>query len=273
MPPDPLVLAGRRIGVTADRRGKEQADLFLRRGAEVVHGPTMRTIDLSASDELRQVTTQLVDSPPDILVVTTGMGMRMWLEAAAGWGLERGLLAGLADARVVARGAKAAAAIVRAGLVVSWQAPRETVREIVEHLEATVAGARVAVQLFDPDDIAATVRLRAAGADVIGMPVYRWALPDDPGPALALVEDAVAGRLDAVTFTSQPAVRQLFRLAAGAGQEDELRVALNSTVAASCVGPVCAEAARDEGIEEPLWPEPPRLVAMVRQLTDHLTGT
>src|SRR5437879_2046092 len=36
-------LAGRAIGITADRRWEEQADLFRRRGATIVHGPTMTT--------------------------------------------------------------------------------------------------------------------------------------------------------------------------------------------------------------------------------------
>ena len=68
-----------RIGITADRRWEEQARLFTDRGAEVLHGPTLRTIDLSASEVLRAVTRSLIGQPPDYLVVTTGMGMRRWL--------------------------------------------------------------------------------------------------------------------------------------------------------------------------------------------------
>ena len=67
-------LDGRRIGITADRRWKEQADLFRKRGADVLHGPTLRTIDLSGDEALRQATLDLVQRPPDYLVVTTGMG-------------------------------------------------------------------------------------------------------------------------------------------------------------------------------------------------------
>ncbi|MDQ3896600.1 MAG: uroporphyrinogen-III synthase, partial [Actinomycetota bacterium] len=96
-----------RIGITADRRWEEQARLFTDRGAEVLHGPSLRTIDLSCSDSLRAATAALAAQPPDYLVVTTGMGMRRWLEAAAGWDLEQPLLGALAGSRVVARGAKA----------------------------------------------------------------------------------------------------------------------------------------------------------------------
>ena len=261
-----------RVGVTADRRWEEQAKLLADRGAEVVHGPTLRTVDLSRHEELRAATADLAARPPDYLVVTTGMGMRRWLEAAAGWGVDTPLLAGLAaGTRVVARGAKAHSAARGAGLDVWWRAPQETMQEIVDHLAGhDLSSSRVAVQLFDPDGHPSTQMLRAMSGELVELPVYQWALPTDRRPAERLVEAAVAGDLAAVTFTAQPAVHNLFRIAGDMGLRDDLRSALNGPVVASCVGPVCASAARDEGVESPLWPEPPRLPAMVRQLAARL---
>ncbi len=268
-------MAGRfRVGVTADRRWEEQARLLADRGAEVVHGPTLRTIDLSQDEVLRQATADLAERPPDYLVVTTGMGMRRWLEAAAGWELDTPLLAGLAaGTRVVARGAKATSASRSAGLDVWWRAPQETMQEIVDHLAGhDLSSARVAVQLFDPEGHPSTELLRAMSGDLVELPVYQWALPADRGPAERLVEAAVGGGLDAVTFTAQPAVHNLFRIAGDLGLGHELRSALNGPVVASCVGPVCASAAVEEGVESPIWPDPPRLPAMVRQLTNQLAN-
>ena len=264
-------MTGTRVGITADRRWDEQARLFADRGVEVVHGPTMRTIDLSGDDALRTVTSALAEDPPDYLVVTTGMGMRRWLEAAAGWGLDTALLAGLAaNTRVVARGAKANSAARGANLDVWWRAPEETMQEIVDHLAAfdDVARSRVALQLFDPEGHPSTEILRAMAGQLVEVPVYQWALPDDAAPAQRLVDAAIAGHLDAVTFTAQPAVHNLFRIAGD--RREELRAAFNGGVVASCVGPVCASAATEEGVEEPIWPDPPRLTAMVRQLTARL---
>lgn len=266
-------LAGSTIGITADRRWREQADLFRARGAEVLHGPTLRTVDLSAAERLEAVTLDLIARPPDYLVVTTGMGMRMWLEASTAWGARDPLLDALRPVRIVARGAKAASAVKGAGLVLWWRAPHETMDEIVVHLrEQPVADARVAVQLFDPGEHPSTLALREAARELVEVPVYRWVLPDDDGPARRLVEATVAGHLDAVTFTSQPAVRQMFRIAEGDGLDDRLREAFNGPVLPACIGPVCAEAAREEGIERPVWPEPFRLPAMVRQVTERLAG-
>ncbi len=262
------VLDGMRIGVTADRRWKEQADLLRRRGAEVLHGPTLVTVDVSLEEPLRHATAALADQPPDLVVVTTGIGLRLWLEAAAAWGLDGQLKAALRAGAIVARGAKAASAVRGAGLEVSWRAPRETMDEVVDHVAAAHPRCpRMAVQLFGPEEHPSTAALRALADELVEVPVYRWRLPDDPVPAQRLVEAVVAGELDAVTFTSQPAVHHLVRIAETTGQADALRASFNSGVLAACVGPVCAQAAREEGIERPVWPEPPRLVAMVRQLS------
>lgn len=260
-----------RVGITADRRWEEQARLFGDRGIEVVHGPTMRTVDLTGDEALRAVTSSLAAAPPDYLIVTTGMGMRTWLEAAGRWGLATPLLDGLtANTRIVARGAKAHSAARGANLEVWWRAPEETMQEIVDHLAAgdDVGRARVALQLFDPEGHPSTEVLRGMAGELVEVPVYQWALPTDPAPAEGLVGAALAGELDAVTFTAQPAVRNLFRIAGA--RRDDLRAAFNGGLVASCVGPVCASAASDEGIEAPLWPDPPRLAAMVRQLTSRL---
>ena len=264
-------LGGRSIGITADRRWKEQAELFRKRGADVVHGPTLRTIDLSGDEALRQATLDLVERPPDYLVVTTGMGMRMWLEAADTWGQLEALKSQLAGTRVLARGAKSSVAVRAAGLDLWWRAPNETMEEVVDRLQAEpLAASRVAVQLFDPRGHPSTEVLRAAAGQLVELPVYRWNLPEDPAAARRLIDASLRGKVHALTFTSQPAVHHLFRIAEGEGQADDLRAALNGSLLAACVGPVCAEAAREEGIERPLWPEPPRLPAMVRQVTEHL---
>jgi uroporphyrinogen-III synthase len=265
-----------RVGITADRRWEEQARLFADRGLEVLHGPTMRTIDLSADEALRAITSDLAEDPPDYLVVTTGMGMRRWLSAAARWELDTPLLAGLAaNTRVIARGAKANSAARSANLDVWWKAPDETMQEIVDHLAAhdDVGRSRVALQLFDPEGNPSTEILRAMAGELVEVPVYQWALPDDPGPARELVRATVDNELGAVTFTAQPAVHNLFRIAGEVGLREELRTAFNSGVLASCVGPVCASAATEEGIEAPMWPDPPRLSPMVRQVATRLADS
>ncbi|MFP5319511.1 MAG: uroporphyrinogen-III synthase [Acidimicrobiia bacterium] len=258
------------VGITADRRWQEQAELLERRGASVLHGPTMTTMYLASDDELRRATSSVLDEPPDYVVATTGIGMRAWMEAAATWGVADELAAALAGARIVARGPKAAATVSAAGLEVWARSATEQMDALVELVLAEhLDGKRVVVQEYGMPNPEPTSALRAAGATVVEVPVYRWRLPDDTGPVLRLVEAACDGRVDAITFTSAPAVHNLFTIAGGHGVAEELRSVCNERVVVACVGPVCAEGAMKEGIESPLAPSVGRLGLLVRALSDH----
>src|SRR5438477_6808415 len=159
------------------------------------------------------------------------MGIRAWLKAARAWGLEQDLLEVLARARVVARGTKAAAAVTDAGLSVWARARTERMDDVAALLLAEpLAGVRVAVQLYGVDAPELLSSLTAAEAEVVAVAVYEWELPPDVGPARRLVEAATSGELDAVTFTSAPAVRNLFVVAEGMGLAQDLRKALNGPV-------------------------------------------
>jgi uroporphyrinogen-III synthase len=260
------------VGITADRRASEQAELLRRRGADVLYGPAIATAYLASDDALRSATVALIDAPPDYLAATTGIGIRAWFEATQVWGLGDQLLDALRATRVVARGPKAAGAVQAAGLDVWRSAANEQMDQLLGHLLAEpLDGVCVAVQLYGMPAPEITTALAAAGAQVLEVPVYQWRTPDDPGPALRLAQAAIDGRIHAVTFTAAPAVTNLFALATGAGTDGRLRDAFNRKgVVAACVGPVCARGALDAGIVDPVVPETGRLGLMVRVLSERL---
>lgn len=256
-------LTGFTIGITGHRRWDEQAEMLARRGAQVVHGPVMHTSLLHDSDATLRATAEVLRTPPDLVVLTTGIGTRSWFAAAESAGLDGGLRAVGGGATVVARGPKARSAAIGAGLEVDWQAADETSAEVLRHLGAQgVAGRRVAVQR-DGGDPRLADGLRRLGAEVVDVPVYRWDLPDNTAPALRLIDAAGDGRLDAVTFTCAYAVDSTFALAPDPGA---LRAALAGPVHAVAVGPVCASALRRHGVERVVQPRRARLGAMVQAL-------
>jgi uroporphyrinogen-III synthase len=264
-------LEGYTVGVTADRRASEQCELLRRRGARVLDAPTIATAYLGSDERLRRATEQVIAAPPDVLVITTGIGIRAWIEAAQSWGLDLALLDALAGARVLSRGPKAAAAAQALGLEVWATAPDERMTGVQAMLAAEATSAtRVAVQCFgdDTEDVAAS--LSGVDAVVTMIPVYRWQQPVDLKPAEALVRAALDGRVHAITFTSAPAVRNLFEIAETHGARHDLLDVMNARVVAACVGPACADAARDAGVDEPLAPSVGRLGLMVRALSERL---
>ena len=134
-------LHGYTVAVTADRRWDEQVQLLERRGARVVHGPTIRTLPLGDEGRLRIATEALIDDPPDLVVLTTGLGVRGWLGGAESLGLGDELLEALRPALVLARGPKAEGAAMTAGIEVDWRTPTSRNRELLEHLAASTAEA------------------------------------------------------------------------------------------------------------------------------------
>ena len=61
----------------------------------------MNMVPISDDVRLRAATEDVIDAPPDILIATTGIGFRGWVEAAEGWGVAEALLAALGKARVI----------------------------------------------------------------------------------------------------------------------------------------------------------------------------
>lgn len=261
-------LAGFTVGITAARRADELGTLLQRRGARVVYGPALRILPLVDDEELRRATERCVARPPDAVVATTGIGFRGWVEAAESWDMGASLLLALRDARLLARGPKARGAVRAAGLPDAWSPDSESSAELLEHLlEQPLDGVRVAVQLHGqplPDFVDA---LRCAGAEVIEVPVYRWAAPADKGPLQMLLGAVCAGDVDAVTFTSAPAAAGLLSMATTSGLHEALVRALSTTTAVACVGPVTHAPLAELGIPA-IVPNRYRLGALVRRLCE-----
>ncbi len=226
-----LPLRGFTVGVTAARRHDELAGLLRRRGAQVVGAPAIRLVPLADDTELLATTRACLDTDIDLVVATTGIGFRGWMEVAAGWGFGERLQRQLAGTEIVTRGPKATGAIRAAGLTEAWSPPSESMSGVVEHLLCRdLTGLRVVVQLHGeplPDIVDA---LTAAGADVLTIPVYRWNVADDVGAIGRLIEQVI----------SAPAVVAVLQVAEQIGRYAEILDVLRADVVVACVGPVCS---------------------------------
>ncbi|MGW8380055.1 uroporphyrinogen-III synthase [Streptomyces sp. ODS28] len=265
-------LEGFTVGVTAARRAEELGTLLQRRGAEVQHAPALRIVPLADDGELLDATKELIRHAPDVVIATTAIGFRGWVEAAEGWGLGAGLLERLGETELLARGPKVRGAIRAAGLTERWSPASESMAEVLERLlEEGVQGRRIVIQLHGEPLPGFVESLRAGGAEVVGVPVYRWMPPEDIGPVDRLIDAVLARGVDALTFTSAPAASSLLRRAEERGVRDELLEALRGDVLAACVGPVTALPL--EGLEVPtVQPERFRLGPLVQLLCTELPG-
>ncbi|MFJ4980590.1 uroporphyrinogen-III synthase [Streptomyces coeruleorubidus] len=270
--PDHGPLAGFTVGVTAARRADELGTLLQRRGAAVMHAPALRIVQLADDSELLGATKELIRQVPDIVVATTAIGFRGWVEAADGWGLGDDLLARLGGARILARGPKVKGAVRAAGLTEEWSPSSESMAEVLDRLlEEGVDGQRIAIQLHGEPLPGFVEALREGGAEVVGVPVYRWMPPEDIAPVDRLLDAAVSRGVDALTFTSAPAAASLLSRAEERGMLPEVLEAMSHDVLSACVGPVTALPLQSRGIDT-IQPERFRLGPLVQLLCKELPG-
>lgn len=261
------VLTGTRILVTAQRRSTELAGALERRGAAVHVVPTLGVVDHIDEQRLLENTRTVIAADLDAVVVTTAIGLRGWLEAAAAVGLDEELLIRLGKTRLIARGPKALGALQAAGLSADWVADSETSAEILALLlEEGVSGDRIAIQYHGAGDPDMTDPLLAAGAEVIPLEVYRWGPPPDPAAVADAVLEVAAGAYDAVVFTSAPAAVAFLDEVDRQGVTDVVRdLVLDSRLLMAAVGPVTAEPLVTAQML-PRQPDRARMGALVRMI-------
>ena len=263
-------LAGYTVGITPARRREEFAAALERRGAKVISAPAIRIVPLADDSELRAATRRCLQTPLDVVIATTGIGFRGWVEAADAWGIGDELIKAIGQATILARGPKARGAIRAAGLHETWSPESESSSEVLEYLIAgDLDGKRIAVQLHGEPlpDMVQTLRL--AGAEVIEVPVYRWVLPEDTAPLHRLIQAVCGAAVDAVAFTSAPAAASFLRAARELGCGGAVRAALCGPVVPACVGPVTAGPFQKEGIPV-IQPGRARLGALVREIVEQV---
>jgi uroporphyrinogen-III synthase len=249
------------------RRATEMAELIRRRGGEPIIAPSMREVPLSENSAVFEFTRRLEAGTIDVVVLMTGVGLRTLVETVAPeWPRDR-LAKALARTTVVARGPKPAAALRELGLAPHVTVPEpNTWREILAVFDAAlpVAGKRVAVQEYGVSNADFTAAIEKRGAEVVRVPVYRWALPEDVGPLRAALHEICEGTVDVALFTSATQVYHLFQLAGTEGVSDRLRAAFGRVLIGS-IGPVCSEALREHGLSPDLEPEHSKMGYLVTE--------
>jgi uroporphyrinogen-III synthase len=263
-------LRGFRIGVTSDRRSADLIAALERRGAQVLHAPALRIAPNDQDAQLVLETREVIRARPEVVLVSTGYGMRRWFEVADTAGLGAELTEVLEQARIFARGPKAVGAVRAAGLEEAQTSDLDTTASLVDVLtRAGLTGRRVALQLHGYTDEVQLARLRAISASVLTVTPYRWVQPAASDRLPRLIEAAARRQLDAVVFTSAPGAVATLETAAALGLGDAFVSALGAGVLAAAVGPVTAAPLIAAGIT-PVLPDRYRLGALIRLVCEQL---
>ncbi len=253
------------VGITAVRRANEQAALVRSLGGVPRNGPSI-DIDVPAPDGvLREILCDLLAAPLDMAVFVTGVGTRHMLGAATREGMIEPVLAVLRATRVIARSPKPRKVLREFAIPIQWMSVPSESRVIRDALlTEPLAGRRILVQCAGAYPDVMIAPLRAAGADVLEAHPYEIDIPADGRAAVDLAEDAIAGRLDALTFTSVQAVYGFVAIAERAGVDIAAIGAGGALIVA--VGPVTRDALLEHGLPVHVEPEITRMGAMYHAL-------
>ncbi len=216
---------------------------------------------------------ELESHPPKAAIFQTGVGTHALFAATDSLGMTPKLIGLLASSVVVARGPKPTGAL-RSREVRIDRSAREpyTTVEVLESLEdLSFRGECVVVQRYGETNVELDEALRAKGAEVVEIPTYRWALPENTGPLAGLIAALERGEVDATVFTSASQAHNLFALAQKLGREGPLAANLSRTLVAS-IGPVCSAALREHGVKIALEAKPPKLGPLVAALDQALSS-
>ena len=199
-------------------------------------------------------------NPPRAAIFQTGVGTQALFAACDSLGIAPALLELLSNCVVVARGPKPTAALRFRGVRVDRCAeePYTTAQVLESIADLALDGECVVVQRYGETNRELEHALSKKGAQIVEIPTYRWALPDDTAPLESLIDALARSEVDAAVFTSASQAHNLFALAERIGKRSSLAGNLNRVLVAS-IGPVCSAALKARGVNVALEASPPKL--------------
>jgi uroporphyrinogen-III synthase len=259
-----MSFAGTKVLSLESRRAKEIAQLIRNQEGEPFVAPSMREAPLERNEEAFHFAEKLFAGGFDMVVLLTGVGTRL-LDQVLATRYQAGRFAeALRGVTVVARGPKPMAVLREMKVPATVVAPEpNTWREV---LAATVGRPErsIAVQEYGKSNPELLAGFRARGAEVSTVRVYQWELPEDTGPLREAARRVAAGEFGAALFTTSIQVAHLFRIAAEADIEGQVRQGLSKMLVAS-IGPTTTEALEDFGIRVNFEPSHPKMGIFVQE--------
>lgn len=236
-------LAGLRIISFESRRAADIQKLIQQMGGEPMMAPAMREVPLEDQADALYFGERLLSGKVDVLILLTGVGARALVETLSSRHPRQKVVSALSRIRLVARGPKSVAALKELGLTPALSVPEpNTWHEVLASLDAKLPlkGLCVAVQEYGSSNEELLAALRTRAAEVIRVPIYRWALPEDLEPLRRAVKAVCEGKVDVLVFTSAAQVQHVVQVAEMLRLENDFLQGARRSVVAS-VGPICTE--------------------------------
>ena len=262
------------IAILETRTGAHMAEMIARRGGVPMLAPALEEVPEIDPRKVAELFELNRARAFGLVIFQTGVGTRALFQATDAVGSTAQFLQILRDAVVVVRGPKPVGELNSRQVRIDIRAASPyTTDSVLEALSTmSLDAARVLVQRYGADNPRLRAALEIRGANVHEIATYRWALPSNIQPLIALLDALAAQRVDAVIFTSAVQIHNLYAIADAAGRSAELARHLNAVIVAS-IGPVCSLALREHGVVASLEAHPPKLGPLLMSLEARLAAT
>ncbi|MGH9371211.1 MAG: uroporphyrinogen-III synthase [Vicinamibacterales bacterium] len=262
-----------RVLALESRRAAELGRLVETYGGRPLVVPALRELPLESNVAALDFAAGLLLGEFDIVVFLTGVGARALVEIIGRAHPGDDILAALSRTRVAVRGPKPANVLRELRVPIWVTAPEpNTWRELLTAMEARAMeqpldGARVGIQEYGVSNQELIDALRARGASVTAVPVYRWALPDDIEGLKHAVAQICSGSIDVLLLTSGVQLVHLREVVRTMSCDAEFRRGLSTMVIGS-IGPTTSEEIRQLDLEPDFEASHPKLGYLVREAAE-----
>jgi uroporphyrinogen-III synthase len=269
----PLTFGGLCVLALESRRSREIAKLVANLGGVPIVAASVREVPVESNQEAVEFARSLAAGQVDMVVFTTGVGVKALVSAVETVCSRDELSSHLNRVVVVARGPKPTAALRELGVRVSISVPEpNTWRDLLTVIDQSkdifpVAGRHVAIQEYGVTNPDLSSGLEKRGAIVTSVNVYQWALPEDLGPLEKAVESIISGEVHVLLVASSVQIRHLFEVAGNMAKSEALRESLSRVVITS-VGPLTSEELRRLGLNVDIECTHPKMGFLVQEAAE-----
>jgi uroporphyrinogen-III synthase len=255
------------------RRAREIAKLISNFDGVPIVAPSVREVPLESNQEALEFVRKLNAGEVDIVVFTTGVGVKALASAVEKVCSRDELSRCLNDVVVIARGPKPTAALRELGVRVSIPVPEpNTWRDLLTVLDQSkatlpVSGRRIAIQEYGVVNLELSGALQERGAIVTSVNLYQWALPEDLSPLEKAVDSIIRGDVHVLLVASSVQIRHLFEIAEKMAKKERLHDALSRVVITS-IGPLTSEELRSRGLSVDIECTRPKMGFLVQEAAE-----
>jgi uroporphyrinogen-III synthase len=255
-------LNNKRIAITGSRKMDEMSTMVKKKGGIPLDRPLQETVKCTP-EEIKADIEMFVQQGAEWSIFTTGIGTTVLFDAAESLGLLEKFKKAVSQSRIASRGYKTVQALKKQGFepeVIDGDGTNAGLMNALR--EQDLNEKKIFLQLHGEPVPALENWLNEKGGSLAYVLPYKTTVPN-PGVVTQLVDELIAGEVEAVLFTASPQVRVLFQEAERRGLSAQLTKVFNQHTVAGSVGKVTTGTLNEHGVTCVVAPEHERMGALV----------